>query len=412
VQLNVDDLGGYLNLVSSLVAGGVDLSTQIPAIFGTRRIDAWGGLQGTLCFGGITPPASNTILVALSNGNTHELTVSFASPAASPATVSASPAYISLATAGASQPAETTLAVNLSDKTQPWTASIFPANRTTAWLTASQLSGNGPAQITLTASGAGFEPGVYRATVVIQSANAVPQYINVPVMFVLGGSSSGTAIAGVANPATYQTTASPGMLLSVFGSNLANTTETASGNPLPYSTAGVSATVNGLAAPLLYVSPAQINLQVPYAAGAGPAVLGINNNGQIAGFPFQIAPSSPGILGDANGNLVPNAAVRQGGITTLYVTGIGEVSPALKTAYSPSSGTSPASVPKPLLPFSVTVGGVPAFLQYVGISPGLIGTAQVNFTVPASVPPGLQPVVVTVGGVSSPTVNLMVQPTQ
>lgn len=109
---------------------------------------------------------------------------------------------------------------------------------------------------------------------------------------------------------------------------------------------------------------------------------------------------------------MPNAAVRQGGITTLYVTGIGEVSPALKTAYSPPSGTSVSSLPRPLLPFSVTVGGVPAFLQYVGISPGLIGTAQVNFTVPASVPPGLQPVVVTVGGASSPAVNLMIQPPQ
>jgi len=34
--------------------------------------------------------------------------------------------------------------------------------------------------------------------------------------------------------------------------------------PLPSLHAGVSATVNGVAAPLYYVSPGQINLQVPY----------------------------------------------------------------------------------------------------------------------------------------------------
>jgi uncharacterized protein (TIGR03437 family) len=88
------------------------------------------------------------------------------------------------------------------------------------------------------------------------------QYINVPVMYTLGGA-LGTANSGIANPVSYQTTVSPGMLLSVFGSNLANTTETASGNPLPYSTAGVTAAVNGLAAPVLYVSPNQVNIQVP-----------------------------------------------------------------------------------------------------------------------------------------------------
>ena len=51
--------------------------------------------------------------------------------------------------------------------------------------------------------------------------------------------------------------------------------------------------MNNLAAPLLYVSPTQLNIQIPYEAGAGPAVLGITNNGQVAGFEFQIAPSAP-----------------------------------------------------------------------------------------------------------------------
>jgi len=58
---------------------------------------------------------------------------------------------------------------------------------------------------------------------------------------------------------------------------------------------------------------------------------------------------------------------------------------------------------------SVTVGGIQAFVRFVGITPGVAGVTQLNFTVPDSVPPGTQPVVVSVGGVNSPPVNLQVQ---
>jgi len=160
---------------------------------------------------------------------------------------------------------------------------------------------------------------------------------------------------------------------------------------------------------LVYVSPTQLNLQIPYSAGSGPAVLGINNNGQIAGFQFNISPSAPGIFGDASGNLVPQSTAVAGAVATLYVTGAGEVTPALNTAFWPASTTPLVSLPKPILPLSVTVGGVPAFLQFFGLPSGFIGTTQVNFTVPASLAAGTYPVVVTVGGVSSPPVNLTVR---
>lgn len=84
------------------------------------------------------------------------------------------------------QPVQTTLAIQLSQN-QPWTASVFPPNVTTGWLSVSKLSGTGPASITLTALGTGFEPGAYQATLVIQCANAVPQYNNVAIRFVEGG---------------------------------------------------------------------------------------------------------------------------------------------------------------------------------------------------------------------------------
>ena len=407
VQLSIDDLGGgALNVISNVTVGGVSLTrAQIVSTFGADRLDAYGSLQGTVCLSAITPPASENIYVALANGTSQEITVSFVGPATSLSTLSATPATINLTAASAAQPGQAVLNAGITDKTQFWTASIFPAGRTTAWLSLSQLSGTGPAQITLTANGTGFEPGIYRANIVIQSPNAAPQTISVPVSFLLGASSSGTLITGVGSPATYQGTGSPGMLFSVFGTKLANSTAIASGSPISYSLAGVSATVNGLPAPVLYASPTQINIQIPYAAGAGPAVLGINNNGQIAGTTFQIAASAPGIFTDANGNVFPKASITQGSPGTLYITGAGEISPALKTAYAPSSGNY-----TPVLPVSMTIGGSQVFLAFVGSSPGAIGVTQINFTVPGSVPTGNQPVVVTVGGISSPPANIVVQP--
>src|ERR1019366_10605210 len=57
----------------------------------------------------------------------------------------------------------------------------------------------------------------------------------------------------------------PQMLVSIFGSNLAVQAASVNAFPLPTQLAGTSATFDGVAAPLLYVSPNQINAQVPTA---------------------------------------------------------------------------------------------------------------------------------------------------
>jgi len=140
--------------------------------------------------------------------------------------------------------------------------------------------------------------------------------------------------------------------------------------------------------------------------------LGVNNQGLISGIQFQISPSAPGIVTDGSGNVNPTPTAPAGSIGVLYVTGDGVVTPALRDGFSPVSGTALSSLPHSVLPFSVTVGGVPAFLEFVGITPGIVGLTQVNFTVPGSVPAGVQPVVVTVNGVPSPPVNITVQAAQ
>jgi uncharacterized protein (TIGR03437 family) len=175
--------------------------------------------------------------------------------------------------------------------------------------------------------------------------------------------------------------------------------------PLTYSLDGVAVTVNGWPAPLLYVSPGQVNIQVPYEAGAGPAVIGVNNNGLIGGFAFRTSPAAPGIF-TVDGNLAPSSTAVKGGYATMYVTGAGELTRALATGVA-ASGTA-TSLPVPRLPVNVTVGGVPALVQFAGATPGVVGLIQVNFIVPRDVDAGVQPVVITVDSAPAMAANLTV----
>jgi uncharacterized protein (TIGR03437 family) len=167
--------------------------------------------------------------------------------------------------------------------------------------------------------------------------------------------------------------------------------------PLPLSLQGVVVTVNGVAAPLWYVSPDQMNVQVPYDTPLGPAVVAVNNNGRVASTTIQVSALAPGIFTD-NGALVPTA--KRSSTVVLYLTGKGELTPMLDTGAPPPAGTPIAQLPKPRVPLTVSVGGVKADVSFAG-NPWLVGVTQVNFTVPANVTPGSQPVVVAVGGVSS-----------
>jgi uncharacterized protein (TIGR03437 family) len=49
----------------------------------------------------------------------------------------------------------------------------------------------------------------------------------------------------------------------------------------------------------------------------------------------------------------------------------------------------------------VTIGGIPATIDFIGIPWALVGVTQINVQVPNGIPAGVQPVVVTVGGVAS-----------
>lgn len=163
----------------------------------------------------------------------------------------------------------------------------------------------------------------------------------------------------------------------------------------------VEATVNGVLAPLYYVSPTQANVQIPYATAPGAASLVVYQAGQSTTSQIQIVAAAPGIFTDGNGNTVPDASGSAGQTLTLFITGDGEITPSLASGSAPATSTPVTSLPKSNLPVSMTIGGTPAQIVFNGIPYGLVGVTQINFVVPAGLAPGPQPVVITVGTASS-----------
>lgn len=222
------------------------------------------------------------------------------------------------------------------------------------------------------------------------------------------------AVGGASNAASSQQTYAPGMLLSVYGTALGDFAQLAATTPLPEYLAGFEAwiIVGGqmVMAPLYYVSPGQVNLQIPYEAPTGQITLNLGNPYQNITYTLNIAQTAPGIFMSSGFVSAPFSSASPGAITTLFITGEGQVQPSLATGTSPASGTPLTQLPQPVLPVTVTVAGQQAAIKFIGIPSGLVGVTQIDYEVPSGVSAGVQSVVVTVGGVPSPAAKLNVTP--
>ena len=154
---------------------------------------------------------------------------------------------------------------------------------------------------------------------------------------IVGSSSVTPSIGGATNAASYQQSYAPGMVMSIFGTQLALSTNIGSTLPLPTVLDNVSVTVNGVAAPLYYISPTQLNVQIPYETPAsGKVTLSVSNNGQTASTTIQMSAAAPGIFFDSgSGAIVPTATATRGQTIALYLTGAGAVQPSVATGAAP-----------------------------------------------------------------------------
>jgi uncharacterized protein (TIGR03437 family) len=234
--------------------------------------------------------------------------------------------------------------------------------------------------------------------------NSWTQTLSIP----FDGPDAALVVGGASNAATGRQSYAPGMLLSVYGTALGNFIQSAGTVPLPQYLAGFEALVNGVTAPLYYVSPTQVNIQIPYETQPGTATLTVGNPYVNVDHNIKIVAAAPGIFMSNGFTAAPFSSAAAGQITTLFITGEGQVSPSLADGTTPAPGTSLTRLPKPILPVTVTVAGQNAAIDFIGIPSGLVGVTQINYTVPANTPAGAQPVVVTVGTVASPPALLTV----
>ncbi len=223
------------------------------------------------------------------------------------------------------------------------------------------------------------------------------------------------AIAGVTNAGSYSPTAiSPGSLISIFGSGLSAMTASASSIPLPMSVADTSVIIGGVPAPVLFESPVQINVQVPWEVPVGLAAVVVRTRG-ASSVPASITVQSaaPGLFTDQGGyaaalnadgsvNSMGNPAAA-GSFISVFFTGQGPVTTAVDDGAAPSAGPTISATSKT----SATIGGAPAQIEFAGLAPLYPGVAQINLKVPA-LASGVYSLIVTVGGRASNTAQLAI----
>ena len=237
--------------------------------------------------------------------------------------------------------------------------------------------------------------------------------------------------SGVVDAASYSPGTTKGSWATIFGSSLSQTTRTWGstdfvGSTFPTSLDGVRVFVNGMLAPVSFVSPGQVNFQVPTnLQGSSFTAQLYNSLGQSNLTSFTVQDTQPSLflvgserkyaaVTHSNGTLVApvgyfgssvnSSPAAPGETVILYASGFGETNPPVPSGQAVITPV-PLAFPTTL---SVSVGGKSAAVQFAGIT--IAGVYQVNFVVP-SVSPGDAPLIASVGARASQTgIKLSVSP--
>ena len=273
------------------------------------------------------------------------------------------------------------------------------------WLTATTVAGG----ISVTANPSGLSPNNYTGTVTVAS-NGTNGNLVIPVQLTIAAQTAPVASAGgVVNNGTFATgePLAQGDIAAVFGNQFTFDAPTqASGLPLQTTLDGVQVLVNGVAAPLYYVSAGQINFEVPIDASTsngGGGTVQVVRNGQTGNSVYvDIAAQAPqfilynggyAIMTTPQGALtgIPSSPVHVGDTVVIYAIGLGPTSPSV------ASGTASPTSPLAMVPGTTKVcfGTESPFFQapcatpaFTGLTPNFVGLYQINVTVPSGVQSG------------------------
>jgi uncharacterized protein (TIGR03437 family) len=230
-------------------------------------------------------------------------------------------------------------------------------------------------------------------------------------------------LTGVASASSPVAAVAPGSIVSVYGQNLSPVTSDLSGfheiATLPTSLDGVSARIGGVNTPIFYVSPNQLNLQVPFEAPIGSTDLTVKTAAGTATTTIQVASVAPSIFIVDNSRdagavvkatdfslVTPENAVKTGDVVVIYSTGLGQTAPAVETGkpvVPPDGGTFNNSAQ-----VAVRIGSQDARVLYSIAAPGYAGLYQTAVIVPAGVS-GTVPLLISVANAQSNSVSIAVQ---
>jgi uncharacterized protein (TIGR03437 family) len=212
----------------------------------------------------------------------------------------------------------------------------------------------------------------------------------------------------------------PGAIATVFGQNFANGSFEADIIPLPTELGGVRVEVNGIPAPLYFVSAGQINFQIPFETELGEATVVVFRGG-VASEPETVQvkayvpaafrnPATGEAIVVVNGTSqlisAENKAVA-GQVVTVFMNGYGTLDnpPATGAAASVDPLARTVAVPR------VTLGDQEVTVYYAGLTPNLVGLGQLDLGLPAEFPESFQstlPLNIDFDGFAAPEEDLAV----
>jgi uncharacterized protein (TIGR03437 family) len=220
-------------------------------------------------------------------------------------------------------------------------------------------------------------------------------------------------ITSVVSAADMKSAVAPGGLMAVLGTNLSGTNQATSEMPLPTIINDSCLAVNGQPVHMLFVSPTQVNAQMPSSATGTVAITMHTPGGVSNTFTLSVAGGAPAVFlsgsaGDqtnlptvvrfSNGLVVTSTnPVHRGDILTIYLTGLGAVNPPVADGVAAPLNPLSTTVVNPL----VEIGGSGAPVLFSGLVPGYVGLYVLNVSVPSSTPQGLSvPLMITQGGIT------------
>ena len=203
--------------------------------------------------------------------------------------------------------------------------------------------------------------------------------------------------------ASYREEVASDAIVSAFGADLANATAAASTLPLPTSLAGVTVKVMDSTgqerdAPLLFVSPGQINYLIPEGTSVGPATTTIISNGVVLASGVALVEQvAPGLFAaNANGQGIaaamlirvkPNGAQLyetvarfDAGLNRVVAVPI-DLGPEAEQLFLELYGTGVRGRSS-LAAVTATIGGVSTEVLYAGPQGSFVGLDQVNVRLP------------------------------